>query len=401
MVRSQEREEGGKKQRERHADTKPTSRYLPASLSAWTNRIENWNQYAKFSQHEALGTRAYWIIDDGNKELFLADPAAADDVLRRCRGEFIKNPRMYTMLDIFGRNVVTTNGKVWERHRRVTVPPFNERISETVWEESGRQGAGARAKWLAISDEGEGVVRSTQDDTTRIAFNVLSAAGYGLTFDFDDVAGQSGLSEADRAAGHRMSYRESLFLLLNNFWSLVLYFIGRQFGWPVAAMWGRVREIAVAKEEYAWYMRDMLKSEREKIQGGEGAAGEGGRKAGEKENLMSVLIRSSEEGTAGEASKTGKAGSVLSDDEVYGTLFIYNLAGHDTTAGALNYAVALMAARPKWQEWLAEEIDAVVREDQSSLRYATVFPKLHRCLALMVRPIQIPSKPPRAGTKTI
>lgn len=368
--------------------------------------MENWNQYAKFSQHEALGTRAYWIIDDGNKELFLADPAAADDVLRRCRGEFTKNPKMYTMLDIFGRNVVTTNGKVWERHRRVTVPPFNERVSETVWEESGRQGSGARAKWLAISSsgadgEGEGVVRSTQDDTTRIAFNVLSAAGYGLTFDFDDVEGQSGLSEADRAAGHRMSYRESLFLLLNNFWSLVLYFIGRQVGWPVAAMWGRVREIAVAKEEYAWYMRDMLKSEREKLRSGESPAEEGRKKVTGKENLMSVLIRNSEEGAEGvEGSKTGKVGSVLSDDEVYGTLFIYNLAGHDTTAGALNYAVALMAARPKWQEWLAEEIDTVVKEDQSSLRYSTVFPKLHRCLALMVSPSELPPSFPQSETRS-
>lgn len=286
------------------------------------------------------------------------------------------------MLDIFGLNVVTTNGPAWERHRRVTVPPFNERISETVWDESGRQGAGARAKWMAASASG-GVVRSTQSDTTRIAFNVLSAAGYGLTFDFDDVKGQSGLSEADRAAGHRMSYRDSLFLLLDDFVSLVMYRVGRQLGYPVAAMWGRVREVAVAKDEYAWYMRDMLKSEREKIRRGEVPAEKA--RAGEKENLMSVLIRNSEQGSEGATSKTERSGPVLSDDEVYGNLFIYNLAGHDTTAGALNYAVALLAARPKWQEWLAEEIDAVVMEHQSSLKYATIFPKLIRCLALMVR----------------
>lgn len=333
-----------------------------------------------------MRTRAYWIVDNKRNELFLADPAAAEDVLRRCRGEFLKNPEMYTMLDIFGLNVVTSNGRAWERHRRVTVPPFNERVSETVWEESGRQGAGARAKWMAASASG-GVVRSTQDDTTRIAFNVLSAAGYGLTFDFDDVEGQSGLSEADRAAGHRMSYRDSLFLLLNNFFSLIIYHIGRQVGWPVAAMWGQVREIAVAKEEYAWYMRDMLKTEREKIRRGDVPAERA--RAGEKENLMSVLIRNSEQGSEAGASNAEKSGPVLSDDEVYGTLFIYNLAGHDTTAGALNYAVALLAARPKWQEWLAEEINAVVMEDQSSLKYATVFPKLHRCLALMVRPTPI------------
>lgn len=357
--------------------------------------MEDWNQPVKFSYHEKLGSRAYWLIDNKSRELYVADPAAAEDILRRCRVNFLKNPEMYSMLDIFGLNLVTSNGRAWERHRRVTVPPFNERVSETVWEESGRQGAGARAKWLeksstsseaeSTSESEERVVRSTQDDTTRIAFNVLSAAGYGITFDFDDVEGQSGLSEADRAAGHKMSYRDSLFMLLNNFFSLVLYQIGRRAGWPVAAMWGQVKEIAIAKQEYEWYMRDMLKAEREKIAGGTQSVPTTKGGPVEKENLMSVLIRNSDEGSDGaRLSKTEKAVPVLSDDEVYGNLFIYNLAGHDTTAGALNYAVALLAARPKWQEWLAEEIDIVLKEDQSGLKYSTVFPKLHRCLALMV-----------------
>lgn len=286
---------------------------------------------------------------------------------------------MYTMLDIFGRNVVTTNGKVWERHRKLTVPPFNERVSETVWDETGRQGAGARKKWLARSETG-GVVTSTQDDTTRIAFNVLSAAGFGLAFDFDDVQGQSGITEADRRAGHRMGYRDALFLLLNNFMALIIYQVGRKVGWPVAAMWGQVKAIDVAKKEYAWYMRDMLRDERAKIRSGEET---GDRVKEKKENLMGALIRS-EQGAAENTLETGKATPVLSDEEICGTLFVYNLAGHDTTAGALHYAMAFLATQPQWQEWLAEEIDAVAREHQSSLKYATVFPALKRCLALMV-----------------
>lgn len=356
-----------------------TSRHLPTPLSAWIYRVENWNQDVKFGPYEECGTRAFWLISPWESELFVADPAAAEDVLRRCRVEFIKNPENYQLLDIFGRNVVTTNGKVWERHRKVTVPPFNERVSETVWDESGRQAEGARKKWLARSEAG-GVVESTQDDTTRVAFNVLSTAGFGLTFDFDDVQGQSGIAESDRRAGHRMSYRDALFLLLNNFVALITYSIGRQIGWPVGAMWGRVRDIAIAKEEYAWYMRDMLRDERAKVRaGGEAADKENERR----ENLMGVLIRS-EQGSTEDISGSGKTAAVLSDDEIFGTLFVYNLAGHDTTAGALHYAMALLASQPQWQEWLAEEIDAVAREHQSSLKYATVFPLLKRCLALMV-----------------
>lgn len=326
-----------------------------------------------------MGTRAYWIVSHKDRELLVADPAAAEDVFKRCRADFQKHPLMYTVLDIFGLNVVTANGKTWEKHRRVTVPPFNERVSERVWDETGRQGVGARKKWMEISASGDPRgVRSTQDDTTRIAFNVLSDAGFGMTFDFEDVFSQSGLSDEDRAAGHQMSYRDSIFRVLNDMQSLMVYFIGRKIGWPVFAMWGNVKKLAMAKDEYAWYMKEMVKKEREGVNGGQVVSEKS------KENLMSVLIRNSDQGDSEEKTAGENVGPVLDDSEVTGNLYIYNLAGHDTTASTLNFAITLLAAQPQWQEWIAEEIDTVVREDQSSMRYAQVFPKLHRCLALMV-----------------
>lgn len=363
---------------------KPWLQRLFASWD-WIHRVENFSQERKIAPYQQLHSKAFWVVNQNNRELYVADPVAAEDVLRRCRVEFQKNMGQYRMLEIFGHNVVTANGKVWERHRKVTIPPFNERVSETVWDESARQAEGARRKWFGASqaaeaeDGGARGVRSTQEDTTRIAFNVLSAAGFGLAFDFDDVAAQSGLSEADRQAGHRMSYRDALFFMLNDIISLFIFTVGRMYGWPVFAMWGKVKAMGVARDEYARYMREMLQKEREEIRAGVSATGA-------KENLMSVLVRNSDQGSDDAAvSKISKTGPVMTDDEILGNLFVYNLAGHDTTAGALNFAVTLLACEPKWQEWLAEEIDAIVREDQTGLKYTAVFPKLHRCLALMVR----------------
>lgn len=329
-----------------------------------------------------MDTRAYWIVSHKEKELLVADPAAAEDIFKRCRFEFEKNPTMYTVLDMFGLNVVTANGKTWEKHRRVTVPPFNERVSERVWDESGRQGAGARKKWMEISASGDPRgVRSTQEDTTRVAFNVLSDAGFGMPFDFEDVFSQSGLSDKDRAAGHQMSYRDSIFCVLNDMPSYFVYFLGRMIGWPEFAMWGGVKKFALARAEYAWYMRDMIQNEREVANGGST-----GLQKPKKENLMSVLIRNSDQHDEnGDKKSAGvKAKPSLSDSEVTGNLYIYNLAGHDTTATTLNFAITLLAVHPQWQEWIAEEIDTVTQEDQSAMKYAQVFPKLHRCLALMV-----------------
>lgn len=268
---------------------------------------------------------------------------------------------------------MTSNGAAWARHRKVTAPPFNERISERVWEASGRQAEGAREKWLP----GGAVVRSTEEDTTRIAFNVLSAAGFGLAYDFADVAG---LSETDRAAGRRMSYRDALDLLIKDVPALVVYVLARRLKWPVWAMWGGVAAIATARDDYEKYMQEMLRKEREEIRAGGSAGGSG--------SLMGALVRESDQGMQEDEAVLTKAGSrngpLMTDDEILGNLFVYNLAGHDTTAGALNFAVTLVACEPKWQEWLAEEIDAVISEDQTGLKYSAVFPKLHRCLALMV-----------------
>lgn len=355
---------------------KPLLKRLFASWD-WIHRVDNFTQHSKYTLYQKFNTKAFWIVSNREKELYVADPAVADDVLKQCRVEFQKNPVQYQVLEIFGPNVVTTNGKVWERHRKTTIPPFNERVSETVWDEAASQAEGARKKWFLTSKEDSEGVRSTREDTTRIAFNVLSAAGFGQVYDFDDVQAQLGMSEEDEKAGHTMSYRESLLYMLDDIVSLVIYTAARGIGWPLFAMWGKIKTMAAAREEYAWYMRDLLKKEREDIRAGITATGA-------KENLMSALVRNSDQGLLEETKAGSKTGPLMTDDEILGNLFVYNLAGHDTTANALNFAVTLLACEPEWQEWLAEEIDAVLREDKTGLKYNVVFPKLNRCLALMV-----------------
>lgn len=99
---------------------------------------------------------------------------------------------------------------------------------------------------------------------------------------------------------------------------------------------------------------------------------------------------SNDKGTAGNSTSAIK--SYLTEDEIAGNLFIFTAAGFETTSNTLSYAVTLLAAYPKWQSWIQEEIDLVLGTsglDQGEQRplqdYATVSPKLMRCKALMVR----------------
>ena len=101
-------------------------------------------------------------------------------------------------------------------------------------------------------------------------------------------------------------------------------------------------------------------------------------------SLMNALIRASDE--AKETEVKGKTVSGLTDEEIFGNLFMYNLARHETTANTLAYAIVLLAAHPECQEWMAAEIEAVLKDNSNieTWNYEKVFPKLNRCLAFMV-----------------
>jgi cytochrome P450 len=61
------------------------------------------------------------------------------------------------------------------------------------------------------------------------------------------------------------------------------------------------------------------------------------------------------------------------------------ISSQDTTAATLHFAITLLAVWPEWQTWIAEEVDQVRQSEQSEIwYYEQTFPRLRRCLALMV-----------------
>lgn len=66
-----------------------------------------------------------------------------------------------------------------------------------------------------------------------------------------------------------------------------------------------------------------------------------------RDNLMTALIRSSSEAERGQS---------LTEAEIFGNMFVFNFAGHDTTAHTLAYTFVLLAAHPNVQMWMSEEI---------------------------------------------
>ncbi|KAF5989250.1 cytochrome P450 monooxygenase 3A7 [Fusarium coicis] len=327
---------------------------LPFGLGNFVEyNSRDWNYEQIHDLQERIGD-TFIIVSPKQIRVFTGNAKASDDLCRR-RRDFVKAVALYKPLEIFGRNVVTTEGDDWVRHRRITTPPFNERNSALVWDESKRQATDMLKMWASNP---KGVV-NPQSDTMVLALHVLTAAGFGRSYTFG-----SGLEST--LENHSLTYRDSLSLILGNLFTAVFTATLNLPTWMLPSKFKQVQDAVV---NFRQYMAEMVAEEREAMDAG----------AEEQDNLMSILVRASEN-----QNKEGKGTRHLTDSEIYGNLFSYNLAGHETTSNTLAYATILLAANPEWQKWAAEEVDQVTAGvGLKDLDYETYYPQLKRVLAIM------------------
>ena len=231
--------------------------------------------------------------------------------------------------------------------------------------------------WLPHNDHG---LESTSEDARTLALHVLAYAAFQKSYPFQSVARGN---EAQRPS----TYRDSLAIILRNVLVIIvlppvlfripfLPFKWQQIGWAVS--------------EFRQYMLDQLAEEKRLLLAGKPGSG----------TLISNLVRASEAqpeilDARGRAEPNGKTRDLkaLSVDEILGNIFVFNFAGHDTTAISLAYSLLLLVAHSEAQDWIAEELNFYLRDgDSESWKYEEVFPKLKRCFFILVRSRSTPSK---------
>ena len=211
--------------------------------------------------------------------------------------------------------------------------------------------------------------------TSTVALNVLSGAGFGKSVPFDSRYGKPDLN-------HELSFLDAIHTVTDNIITSVVLNSARKI--PAWMLPKSVLRVKTSIRETKSYMTEMVVAERQAY--AKGISGEIG------QNLMSNLVKLSEQaklnqGQDEKLSSNRRPG--LSDEEIFGNLFLYNIAGHETTANALAYSIALLAAYPDMQDWMIEEIQSVLgsgkHEDALNVMpiYEDTFPRLKRCLAIM------------------
>lgn len=211
-------------------------------------------------------------------------------------------------------------------------------------------------------------IDSIADDTRTVSLHVMSAAAFGKSYPF------RGSEKVDSSIeGDSSSYGEALRLILDR--CIPLFVLGRK---NLSKSWlpKSFRELYQATLVFQKHMTKAYEDEKQAMI----------RNEEQKYNLMTSLVRASQASIdPKKATDTGPQEEGLTEEEIYGNIFVFNFAGHDATANSLALGISLLATRPDIQNWIADEINSVLADfDSEESSYEAVFPHLKRCLAVTV-----------------
>lgn len=228
--------------------------------------------------------------------------------------------------------------------------------------ESILQSTGLIRYWSSKSS-----IDSVATDARTVSLHVMSGAVFGKSYPFQGADERSSSTQEGSS-----SYGEALRIILDRCIPLVV--LGRK---NLSKSWlpKNFRELYQATLVFQEHMTEAYETEKRSINHEDKL----------ENNLMTSLVRASQAHVDQKGSTVGSHQEGLTEEEVYGNVFVYNFAGHDATANSLTIGICLLATRPDIQDWIAEEINAVLAGvDSKDSSYEAAFPRLPRCLAVVV-----------------
>nr|POE65363.1 putative cytochrome p450 cyp13a6 [Quercus suber] len=350
-------------------DTDKQSSYLLPEFG-WNKKYEAFRQF---------GSDMFIIVAPGANNLQVADAEAISQITAR-RNDFPKPTWMYKSVDLFGKNVVSTEGAVWRHHRKITSPPFTEKNNHMVWQESLHQAQSMVTSWVGPSGNASGPIWSVAESAMRLSLHVISRAGFGerLTWPHEE-------SEKELTKGHTLSFKEALETVLHKIVIIMLFPKFLLNNSPFQAHKAANRALI----EWRQYMKEMYAKKTSEVQSG--ATREG-------MDLMGALVKGA--GITSDSGKPGKTSTkqLLTEDEILGNAFVFILAGHETAANTIHFALMYLAMRPSSQRHLQEDLDKIFGDRPTSeWNYDEDVPKLFGSMCGAVMNEELRLIPPVVG----
>jgi cytochrome P450 len=241
-------------------------------------------------------------------------PEGVKAVLAGSRAGYSKGNRFYRQIaESFGWGLLTSEGELWQRQRRLVQPLFTRRQIATYAELMAEEAGAAAGRWDRATRNG-GIVDANAE-MVRLALRVVGRAIFG-----DDVARAGAVLDSAFPVLNRYTFRRAMS--------------------PLAppASWPTPDNRRAARARRALYeVVDELIAHR--------------RQAGsDDDDLLSRLLRARDPDT----------GEAMDVQQVRDEALIFLLAGHETTSTALTFTLHLLGRHLDEQRLVHAELDAVL-----------------------------------------
>lgn len=241
--------------------------------------------------------------------IVVTDPEIIEALCVTQNRQFQKDRFAQDLQRVLGKGLLTSDGEVWRRQRRLAQPAFHkERIA-------GYARTMVDLTSAAVESWRDGEVRDAHADMMRLTLDIVGRTLFGA-----DVGARA--REIARCLEDVTARYADPVAMTVPHWDRLPTPLNRRF------------EEAIVRLDRI--VRDLLQSHR---------AG----KTGDGKDLLSMLMAARDED-----------GSGMSDDQLRDEAITILLAGHETTAIALTFAWMLLARHPEVRERLEAEVDEVL-----------------------------------------
>jgi cytochrome P450 len=260
--------------------------------------------------------------------LVVRSAEAFKEIMIRQADAFPKPLEVYGVLDLFGSNIVTTNGDPWKIHRRVCEPAFSESHMKFLAEET------AKSTELMFKRFGDKLITiNAEKEMIDVTLDIIGKVNFGADLGiYTEVQYDSNV--------HTMSMRKALEITL----STGLLVRGVLPKWTNFLFPGTCRAV----DEAGLYIRELIENKKNQS---------------DRFDLLSLISTANQEALE------------LSTNEMVADSFVFLFAGHETSATNLQWILYELAMHPEIQTKVFQQVSTVLKgrdptyDDYQTLTY--------------------------------
>jgi cytochrome P450 len=249
----------------------------------------------------------------GARLTWVTDPALVKRILLDERDSFLKTSVEQRVLGpLLGKSVLISDGADWRWQRQTAAPLFRH---ADILQYAPAMVSSAEKMIAHWRSRAPGTTHSIDDDMTHAAFDVIAETML--------QGGDTTLGPVIEQSNHDYQLPIS--------WPLAYAVLGMPAWLPYPGRAGRLR----AEQNLRAVVGEIVRARRDN--------------PGGRDDLLVRLLRAKEPDT----------GRPMSDEQMVDNLLTFLLAGHETTAKALTWALYLVARAPNWERRMLAEIGQV------------------------------------------